>query len=158
MNIAILLVWLAVCAVQDVQQKRISNWLTFGGIAFALIYLLLRAESLLGHTPVEAFIAAAFAILLSLPGYMLNKLGAADVKLLVFIGLSSNSQMLLMTIAVAGICFIAWTVSANKIWPTLSSNTQKRLKYLKPHSKTAYPYGLFLFGGFLTSFILTKTF
>ncbi|ARU89903.1 prepilin peptidase [Pseudomonas sp. M30-35] len=158
MNIAILLVWLAACAVQDVQQKRISNWLTFGGIAFALIYLLLRAESLLGYTPVEALIAVAFAVLLSLPGYMLNKLGAADVKLLVFIGLSSNSQMLLMTIAIAGICFIAWASSANKIWPTLGSSTQKRLKYLKPHSKTAYPYGLFLFGGFLTSFILTKTF
>lgn len=158
MNTAILLIWLAICAVQDVRTKRISNWLTFGGIAFALFYLLLRGESLLGNTPEEACIAAAFALLLSVPGYMLNKLGAADVKLLLFIGLCSNSQTLLITIAVAGLCFIVWTALASAIWAKLSPATQSRLKYLRPDSKGAYPYGLFLFVGFLTSLILTKTF
>ncbi|MFI8480644.1 prepilin peptidase [Pseudomonas sp. NPDC078700] len=158
MNTAILLVWLAICAAQDVHQKRISNWLTLGGILFALCYLLLRGESLLGSSPTDACIAAAFAVLLSLPGYMLNKLGAADVKLLLFIGLSSNSQILLMTIAAAGVCLIAWASCANRIWPTLSTTTHNWLKHLKPHSKIAYPYGLFLFGGFLTALILTKTF
>ncbi|SNS29420.1 prepilin peptidase [Pseudomonas segetis] len=158
MNTAILLLWLAICALQDVQKKRISNWLTFGGIAFALFYLLLRDQSLLGYTAVDAFIAAGFAVLLSLPGYMLNKLGAADLKLLLFIGLCGNSQILLITIAAAGIFLLAWAAAAQNIWPTLSRTTQERLKYLQPHSKSTYPYGLFLFGGFLTSLILTKTF
>lgn len=45
------------------------------------------------------------ALLLSVPGYVLKQLGAGDVKLLCFIALASDLEVITGTVAVAGLGF-----------------------------------------------------
>ncbi len=72
---ALVIVWLAVCAVQDWKHGEVSNWLTIPAMAIGMGYAVyLGSERLI-------LCAAALAGLMLL--YILGSLGGADVKVLV---------------------------------------------------------------------------
>jgi Flp pilus assembly protein protease CpaA len=72
---AIVLVWLAVCAVRDWKSGEVSNWLTIPAMVLGMAYAVYMGRERL------ILVAAAFAGLTLL--YVLGSLGGADVKVLV---------------------------------------------------------------------------
>ena len=48
MQSLVLLLWLALCAEQDVRERQIANTLTLGAAAFALGYLLFTGHTWIG--------------------------------------------------------------------------------------------------------------
>lgn len=149
MHTLALLGWLALCALQDACQRRIANWLTFGGVLAALVYLALAGKSWLGAAPAAALGAGMLALLLGLPGYALGRLGGADVKLLVLLGLASDSRHLLYSLIGAGACYVAWSLLARPLWPRLNARLRHRLRHLAPERARVYPFAPFLWLGLL---------
>ena len=90
----VIVLWLGVCAVQDIRQRQIANTLTLGVGLLALIYLLWAGSTWLGAPRSEGGLALALALVLTLPGYALGRFGAGDVKLLAALGLASNIEYL----------------------------------------------------------------
>lgn len=92
--------WLLLCALQDWRQQRIGNLLTYGMIAVALLFTLVRGQTLGGLPQLAAWLGAGLALLLTLPGFLRGSLGGGDVKLLAGLGLAAGPQVLLA-------CFLA---------------------------------------------------
>lgn len=150
MHTLVLIVWLTLCACQDAAKRRISNWLTLGGCALALVWLSLVGTTWLGARPVEAAFAAFLALLLTLPGYWLKRLGAGDVKLLLFIALASTPRTLLLCIVGAGVIYLAWALTARTLWHRIPGSIQQHIPMLAPEHIREFPFAPFLLVGFLT--------
>ncbi|MCY1278136.1 Type IV leader peptidase family protein [compost metagenome] len=148
----LLLSWLVVCAWQDATSRRISNWLTFGGIVLALLYLVAQGESWLGGNAGAAALAALLALLLGLPGYCLGRLGAADVKLLLCIGLASHERTLLVCVIGAGLALFLWSRTGARLWTRLAPQIRATLVHLAPNETRTYPFAPFATVGLLASF------
>lgn len=95
-----ILCWLLFCAVSDWRSRRVPNLASFGFLALAALVLLWRGESLTGTTPAAAGLGLAMALLLTLPGFVLNRLGGGDVKLLAGLGLATDARLVAMTFLV----------------------------------------------------------
>ena len=104
----VVVVWLALCAIQDLRERQIGNGLTLGAGLLALIYLLWVGVSWLGLPPSDAAWAFALVLLLTLPGYALGHFGAGDVKLLAALALASGVECLLVTLVGAGLALGGW--------------------------------------------------
>lgn len=80
----VLLALLAIAAVTDYRSFRIPNWLTGGGIVFALVYAIFTP------IPGASWFAPATGLLLgfvfTIPMYITRTMGAGDVKLVAMIG------------------------------------------------------------------------
>lgn len=61
MKLFFLLIWFAICAEQDARCKQISNGLTLGAAALAIIYLALTGMTWLGSPALEALLALTLA-------------------------------------------------------------------------------------------------
>jgi Flp pilus assembly protein, protease CpaA len=148
-----LLGWFAVGAYQDLTRLRVSNWLTLGGALAAVLFLLLQGHTLTGHAPQAAAVAALLAALLSGPGYWLGKLGAADVKLLVALGLASDPLTVLYTLALACL-FCLVMMFASKLMidsDKIPANCKTQLTRLQPSKFKSFPFIFALFAGLLTT-------
>ena len=108
-NVVILL-WLGLCALQDMRERQIANTLTLGVGLLALIYLLWTGSTWLGAPRSDGGLALVLALALTLPGYALGRFGAGDVKLLAALGLASNTEYLLGSLIGAGIAMVAWAL------------------------------------------------
>ncbi|MCP1626160.1 prepilin peptidase [Pseudomonas nitroreducens] len=153
-----LLGWFAVCAGQDLARLRVSNWLTLGGALAALLFLLFTGHTLTGHAPLAAGIAALLAALLSVPGYWLGKLGAADVKLLIALGLASDPLTVLYTLALACLFCVALMLASKLLIDSdkLPANCKSQLTKLQPSKFKSFPFIFALFAGLLTTLLLLK--
>ena len=138
-NVVIVL-WLGVCAVQDIRQRQIANGLTLGGGLLALIYLLWAGSTWLGAPRSDGGLALVLALVLTLPGYALGRFGAGDVKLLAALGLASNTEYLLGSLIGAAIAMLAWTLMHQ--W--LSSSPIERVG----QASTKQPFAPFVLTGF----------
>jgi len=72
---AFVMIWLAVCAVQDWKHGEVSNWLTVPAMAFGMGYSVYAGR--------ERMILCAAALVGLMLLYILGSLGGADVKVLV---------------------------------------------------------------------------
>lgn len=88
--LALLAAWVCAVAWMDFSHRRIPNSLSLGAWVFGVLHLVILGKSFLGASPTSSLLAAGFAVLVTLPGYMLKQLGAGDVKFLVGIGLLSS--------------------------------------------------------------------
>lgn len=107
---AVILLWLGLCAVQDIRQRQIANGLTLGVALLALLYLLWTGSTWLGAPAGEGGWAFALALLLTLPGYALGRFGAGDVKLLAGLGLASTVDHLLWSLIGAAAALGVWSL------------------------------------------------
>ncbi|WP_073521462.1 prepilin peptidase [Pseudomonas fluorescens] len=139
----VIVLWLGVCAVQDIRQRQIANTLTLGVGLLALIYLLWAGSTWLGAPRSEGGLALALALVLTLPGYALGRFGAGDVKLLAALGLASNIEYLLGSLIGAGIAMVAWAL----MHQGLSSNRVERAG----QASTKQPFAPFVLTGFAGS-------
>lgn len=107
----VLFVLLVAAAVHDVRTYRIPNWLTGGGLAFALVYTAVVPPTYnASWTWAPAGMLLGFATLL--PLYLLRAMGAGDVKLMAmtgaFLGLQGTVFALLFTFVAAGLAAFAY--------------------------------------------------
>jgi len=142
-QLCVVFLWFIACSVQDLLQRQISNALTFGAAALALLYLLYTGHTWLGASAAEGGWALLIALVLTLPGYALGRFGAGDVKLLAALGLASNIDYLLGSLIGAGIVMVAWTLMHQ--W--LSSNRVERAG----QASTKQPFAPFVLTGFAGS-------
>ncbi|GAA3540661.1 A24 family peptidase [Zobellella aerophila] len=145
----VLLAWAGVCALQDVSQKRIANSLTFSGMAISLGYLLITGETFTGAAPGQAMVAVAMVILLILPGCIIGRMGAGDLKMLLGLALASDAPHVLTCMVTAGVGLGLWTLLSSHIWPCLPARLQNHMPYMAPNIGGGIPYAPFIFLGFL---------
>nr|WP_232963941.1 A24 family peptidase [Pseudomonas putida] len=103
-----LLLWLAACSGQDIRERQISNLLTLGVGACALLWLAATGRSWIGAQPGDAGWALAIVLLLTLPGYVLGRFGAGDVKLLGALALATSQDYVLGTFIGAAAALLLW--------------------------------------------------
>ena len=73
----------AVATIVDLKTRRVPNWLTFG---IAAVGLTMAATHLDGVSPADAIEGLALGLMLMLPGHVIGRTGAGDVKLLAAVG------------------------------------------------------------------------
>lgn len=110
---AVLLSLLAVAAVIDYRTYRIPNWLTVGGIVFAL-----ACGTALATPAYSGLLTGlgglAVAMLILLPMYAIRVLGAGDVKLMgmvgAFLGTPDTLRALLFVVVAGGVAAVGFAV------------------------------------------------
>lgn len=106
---SVLIALLVIAAISDYRSYRIPNWLTLGGIVFAVVY-----RSFSARTPVSGFLDASGGFLIGfgimLPFYVMRVMGAGDVKLMAmvgaFLGIQDTLYAVLCTFIVGGVAAI----------------------------------------------------
>ena len=115
----------AVSAAIDVRTRRVPNWLT-GGIA--ALGLALAALDASGLSVAAAFGGGALGLLLMLPGYVIARTGAGDVKLLAALGTLLGPKLALAafiyTALAGGLLAIAVAVRRRRLRASLGSAAQ----------------------------------
>ncbi|MBT2375120.1 prepilin peptidase [Pseudomonas fluorescens] len=144
----VIFLWLFLCAMQDARQRQIANRLTLGVALLALIYLLWNSTTWLGASAAQGLGAFALALLLTLPGYALGRLGAGDVKLLAAFGLATDSMYVLLSLIGSAVASVLWLILAPRLWPLMAQGLRERLRYLAPEASTKLPFAPFLLMGF----------
>lgn len=149
MHSIVLLMWLALCSEQDVRERQISNALTLGVATVALVWLFATGHSWIGADASDAGWALAIVMLLTLPGYMLGRFGAADVKLMGALALATSPQYVLGTFIGAGITVVAWLLSRRRLWTLLNPKLKKRLQTIAETLGDKQPFAPYVLAGFL---------
>ncbi|AZF03431.1 prepilin peptidase [Pseudomonas sp. R5-89-07] len=145
---AVVLLWLGICAVQDTRQRLLANRLTLGVAVLAGVYLFCTGSTWLGASIGQGLWAFILALLLTLPGYALGRLGAGDVKLLAALALVSDADYLLWSFIGAAVANVLWLLLAPKLWPLMSQRLIACLGHLLPGPSKKLPFAPFLLAGF----------
>jgi prepilin peptidase CpaA len=151
MQLSLLLIWLALCAVQDARQRRISNLLTLGAAGFALVWLLWTGSTWLGADAGQGGWACLIAVALTLPGYFMGRMGAGDVKLMTAIGLATNGVFVLGAFIGAGVASLLWLLLAPRVWLHIGQGLRESLRHLAPDASKKLPFAPFVLIGVLMS-------
>lgn len=100
---AALLIWALAVAAMDWRERRVPNLLLLAALLPALGVLVWQAKGPLGVAWPSSLIGMVAALLVTLPGYAVSRLGAGDVKLAAVMGL------------VQGWPSVAWTLLASAL-------------------------------------------
>jgi prepilin peptidase CpaA len=152
--ILVLCAWAALVAWADWRSRRLPNFLTLGAVALAMLCLLFLGRSWTGASVGTAWAGFATALLLTLPGYALGRLGAGDVKLLAAMGLLSSLHVLLTTFvigALLGLLIALWHLTRSRLRDSLAV-TPGQETMVPPRSMPCnkhIPYGSALACGFV---------
>lgn len=149
MHSIVVLMWLALCTEQDVRERQISNTLTLGVAACALVWLFATGQSWIGADASEAGWALAIVMLLTLPGYMLGRFGAGDVKLMGALALATSHYYVLGTFIGAGVAVLLWLLTRRRLWGLLNPKVKKRLQILAEQVGDKQPFAPYVLVGFL---------
>lgn len=150
MKLLFLLTWFAVCAEQDARHKQISNALTLGGFVAALGWLLYSGQTWLGADAAEGGRALLLALAMTLPGYVLGRLGAGDVKLLAALALASSSLYLLGTFIGAAVAALIWLAIRRLLFRHAGQRLARRYAAMNPDVTKKFPFSPLLFVGLLS--------
>ncbi|MEN5312857.1 prepilin peptidase [Pseudomonas koreensis] len=147
----VVLIWLTLCAAQDVRQRHIGNGLTLGVTGLALVYLLITGHTWLGAEALQAVWALLLALVLCLPGYLLKRFGAGDVKLMTALALATDGAHLLGAFIGAALSSAIWLLLVPKLWLHMSQRLREHLRYMQPGKSKKLPFAPFvLIGTMLT--------
>lgn len=149
MHSIVVLMWLALCTEQDVRERQISNTLTLGVGACALVWLFATGQSWIGADASDAGWALAIVMLLTLPGYMLGRFGAGDVKLMGTLALATSHYYVLGTFIGAGVAVLLWLLTRRRLWSLLNPKVKKRLQTLAEQVGDKQPFAPYVLVGFL---------
>lgn len=100
---AALLIWAFAVAAIDWRQRRVPNLLLLAVLLPASALLIWQGQGLIGVAWLNSLIGMAVALLVTLPGHVVSRLGAGDVKLAAVMGL------------VQGWPVVAWTLLASAL-------------------------------------------
>lgn len=113
---------LALAAVIDWRTLRIPNWLTVGGMVYALLYHASHATSV-GAGLWTSLLGLATGLALLMPLYLLRVLGAGDVKLMgtmgAFLGAQAMPLAVVFVLATGGLAALLYVVSRRAVSPFL---------------------------------------
>jgi prepilin peptidase CpaA len=98
--------WLLACALSDWRSRRVPNAYSFGFLFAAAASLLLQGQALSGTSWQSGLLGFAFAGLITLPGFVLNRLGGGDVKLLAGLGLATDPLTVVVTFVVGTLVLV----------------------------------------------------
>ncbi|MBF8779032.1 prepilin peptidase [Pseudomonas fulva] len=149
MQSIVLLMWLALCSEQDIRQRRIADTLTMGVAAGALAWLFCTGRTWLGAESSDAGWGLAIVMLLTLPGYLLGRFAAGDVKLLGALALATSHEYVLGTFIGAGLTVLLWILGRRRLWSLLSPRLKKRLQRLLEELGDRQPFAPYVLTGFL---------
>ncbi|MFJ4154607.1 A24 family peptidase [Pseudomonas sp. NPDC089752] len=149
MQSIVLLMWLALCTEQDIRQRQIADLLTLGAAAAALVWLFVTGHSWIGADPSDAGWALAIVMLLTLPGYMLGRFGADDVKLMGALALATSPQYVLGTFIGAGVSVLLWLLTRRRLWTLANPKVKKRLQALTEEMGDKQAFVPYVLAGFL---------
>lgn len=85
--VALLSVWAAMISGYDWKQRRVPNAALLLMIVPAALALIIQGQGLLGESRWSSAGGMAIGFALTLPGYLLRRLGAGDVKFAAVLGL-----------------------------------------------------------------------
>jgi prepilin peptidase CpaA len=152
--------WAVVCGSYDLAVRRIPNTLILGAHGGALAMLAVTGQGWLGASPSSCFAAWALALVLTVPAWVLRRLGAGDAKLLAAMGLLGGMEAMLVAYAVAGLLVggtaIVWTMAYR--WEPLLVLQLARIGIDVPAipepKGRMLPFGLGLAIGFVVALVL----
>ncbi|MGH8491660.1 MAG: A24 family peptidase [Moraxellaceae bacterium] len=150
----VLIVWAALCGAQDVWQLRVANVLTLGMLALALVFLLWTGHSMIGSSGGQALFGLLLALLFTLPGYALGKLGAADAKMLMALGLATDASTVLEVFVLASLTAAALMLLTRYLdrYPWFVRNTASGLlQGLAPRAGKSFPFAACMAFGVLVT-------
>ena len=126
LRVGVLLILLAIASVSDYRTFKIPNWLTAGGIVFALIYNT-AVPFYRDHGFLWALGGLVIGFLAMLPCYAIRVMGAGDVKLMAmvgaFLGVSDVISAILYSLIVGGIAAIGFAL-LNKVFIRMLGNVK----------------------------------
>ncbi|MGN8261556.1 prepilin peptidase [Pseudomonas sp. SMSB3] len=149
MQSMVLLMWLALCTEQDLRQRQIANMLTVGVATGALVWLFATGHSWIGAEASDAGWALAIVMLLTLPGYMLGRLAADDVKLMGALALATSPHYVLGTFIGAGVSVVLWLLLRRRLWKLLNPKLKKHLTALTEQMGDRQAFVPYVLTGFL---------
>ncbi len=149
MQSMVLLMWLALCTEQDLRQRQIANMLTVGVATGALVWLFATGHSWIGAEASDAGWALAIVMLLTLPGYMLGRLAADDVKLMGALALATSPHYVLGTFIGAGVSVVLWLLLRRRLWKLLNPKLKKQLAALTEQMGDRQAFVPYVLTGFL---------
>ena len=121
---AVLFALLAIASISDFRTYKIPNWLTAGGICFALIYSAV-VPFYRDHGFLWALGGLAAGFLIMLPAYAIRVMGAGDVKLMAmvgaFLGFTDALSAVLYSLIVGGIAAIGFALFNRVLWRMLAN-------------------------------------
>lgn len=104
--------WACSIAYFDARARRIPNILSLGGCLLGAMVLITHHASVMGAAPADALLGAGLAVALTLPAYLMKKLGAGDVKYMIAIGLLTSFKVTLhsylIAALIAGMLALLW--------------------------------------------------
>lgn len=123
---AVLFALLLIASISDYRTYRIPNWLTAGGIVFALIYST-AVPFYRDHGFLWALGGLVIGFLVMLPCYAIRVMGAGDVKLMAmvgaFLGVSDAISAILYSLIVGGVAAIGFALF-NKVLIRMLGNVK----------------------------------
>lgn len=159
-SLGMLVLWCLACAIYDLKQRRLPNFLTLGMHIPALVILLLTGQGLLGASVSSSFAAWGLALLLTLPAYAFNWLGAGDVKFLAALGLLTGLNFLLTSYVIAGLLagliVLVW-LTLQRLMPYINlqlSSFNSQLPPVPQLSGKVLPFGTIFTAGVLIALLL----
>jgi prepilin peptidase CpaA len=152
--------WAVACGGYDLMSRRIPNVLTLGAHGGALAVLAVTGQGWLGVSPSSCLTAWALALVLTVPAWILRRLGAGDAKLLAAMGLMGGMEAMLVAYAIAGLLVggtaIVWMLAYRwmpLLAPQLASIGIDALTIPEPKGRML-PFGLGLAIGFVVALVL----
>ena len=82
-----LCIWAAVIAWYDIRYRRVPNAALILVLVPAILALAIQGKGLLGEMPLGSIVGAVLGFALTLPGYVMRRFGAGDVKFAAVLGL-----------------------------------------------------------------------
>jgi prepilin peptidase CpaA len=153
MQSIVLLMWLALCTEQDIRERQIANVLTLGFATGALVWLFATGHTWIGAEASDAGWALAIVMLLTLPGYMLGRFGADDVKLMGALAVATNPQYVLGTFIGAGVSVVLWLMTRKRLWALLNPKVKRRLTALTEEMGDRQAFVPYVLTGFMLTAI-----
>ncbi|UXH39448.1 A24 family peptidase [Pseudomonas promysalinigenes] len=153
MQSIVLLMWLALCTEQDIRERQIANVLTLGFATGALVWLFATGHTWIGAEASDAGWALAIVMLLTLPGYMLGRFGADDVKLMGALAVATSPQYVLGTFIGAGVSVVLWLMTRKRLWALLNPKVKRRLTALTEDMGDRQAFVPYVLTGFMLTAI-----
>lgn len=152
--------WAVACGGYDLAVRRIPNVLTLGAHGGALAILAVTGQGWLGASLSSCFAAWALALVLTVPAYVLKRLGAGDAKLLAAMGLAGGMEAMLVAYVIAGLLVggtaIVWMTAYR--WGPLLAHQLARIGIDTPAMPEPkgrmLPFGLGLSIGLVVALVL----